>query len=1018
VISQVLRKCGQWSVTLRPDAPAGLVGGLSLFGHVVVVPARMNPVERGEEMVSAARYVGVLHSKQTSGGQVTLAGLGLEAWLGDDQGKGEVIEHPAGALSGVTFAAAIRAVLPASGAVVEGTIYPGVPGTYNGNHAYQTPRTAVDYVCDTMGGEWRVNRDCTLDAGPAASLFNVASPSCVIVRKDPGYDVGLKALPGAVDSTVDAKEYTTRVVLVAAALAGGTADAATVPYKDFHGNPVVITRVIDEQDDTLIANAPARAAAALAATNVLRTTTRLTADEFDIAGDFAPGDAVWVYDPAGGVFDTANEVLFRGQTIHPVKVRVTGMTWPVVDGYTVAYRSGDGVWTDLTPWVAWEPPGGGEVEVSDTTTSPLLSGFASIGTQVAGGGGGMGDTAVPGVPVFGAFTTTSYQPDDGLSRASVKAAWAQPTNTDGSTIVDGDRYEVRYRPTGTVDWQVMVVPFDQTSATVTNLPPSTGFDWQIRAVDYATPTNYGAWSTTTTFATADDTTAPGTPAAPSVAASLIAVQVTHTLGLAAGGTFNLPLDMDHLEIHLGSSSGFTPDASSLAGKLQATGAMVSGGVAAVGTFPTAATAAVHVKVIAVDRTGNRSPASSAASATALLVDTAHISDLTASKITAGTMSATYVLAGLFRTAASGNRVEVGTSGIETGVRLYNPSGVKTVDLDAATGNASIAGTFRTGLTGQRIEIDATGNGTIYFYPPSGSDYAFINAPSQNSCGVNAGFGGGTTRARMYVTPTVGELTYINAAQAQAGGRVSVNSGGAALSGSLGGASVTTAATSASIDAPAGGQVFAGVASGPYMWARAGDMDIQGNTRLWLLGDTVELGSGGASERVKSLTIYNNTSTFSANVGIATTPVGTLWRLTSSARYKTAITPADLPLDGLRALAPVTYYDRSQAEEAGGTEGLSQQLGLIAEQVHAIPSVGPLLVEYNDDGDPESINYDRVAVALLPWLRDLEQRVRAIEGNKPLPAPRPVPRRILDLSRAPRLRVSATPLQPNREDSRE
>jgi hypothetical protein len=196
------------------------------------------------------------------------------------------------------------------------------------------------------------------------------------------------------------------------------------------------------------------------------------------------------------------------------------------------------------------------------------------------------------------------------------------------------------------------------------------------------------------------------------------------------------------------------------------------------------------------------------------------------------------------------------------------------------------------------------------------------------------------------------------------------------------------------------------------------MDIQGNTRLWLLGDTVELGSGGASERVKSLTIYNNTSTFSANVGIATTPVGTLWRLTSSARYKTAITPADLPLDGLRALAPVTYFDRSQAEEAGGTEGLSQQLGLIAEQVHAIPGVGPLLVEYNDDGEPESINYDRVAVALLPWLRDLEQRVRAIEGGKPLPALRPVPRRILDLSRAPRLRVSTTPPQPNREDSRE
>ena len=38
---------------------------------------------------------------------------------------------------------------------------------------------------------------------------------------------------------------------------------------------------------------------------------------------------------------------------------------------------------------------------------------------------------------------------DGLSMASVRLTWATPLNTDGSTIVDGDHYEVRYRPVST-----------------------------------------------------------------------------------------------------------------------------------------------------------------------------------------------------------------------------------------------------------------------------------------------------------------------------------------------------------------------------------------------------------------------------------------------------------------------------------------------------------------------------------------------------------------------------------------
>ena len=448
-VTDVHRGIGDWSVQLREDTPPGVIGGLDWFGHVVFVPGRMDPAERGDELLDAARYVGILRSVSTAG-QPTIGGVGLAAWLGDEDGKGNVLEYPGVTLTGATFADAVRALLPPApnDAVKEGTLYAGVSGTYTGVHMYQSSRTAIDYVCTTMGGEWRVTNRARLDAGPAASLFRM-TPTCVIVRRGAGYDVTLKALPGSISTTRDAKEYSSRVVLIAAALAGGTADAVTVPYKDLHGNTVKITRVVDEQDETLIANAPARASAALAEVDGIRDVVRLNVDDFDIAGDFAPGDMVWVYDPDGGVYDTGQQVDFRGTVLQPKALRVKSVTWPVEDGYTVAYRSGTGVWTDLTPWVQWEDSGGGEVEVADLLSSALTPGIGSIGTQVVGGGGGLGDPAVPGAPVFGEFVTTSYQPADGAALATVKVTWAQPLNTDGSTIVDGDHYEIRYRPVST-----------------------------------------------------------------------------------------------------------------------------------------------------------------------------------------------------------------------------------------------------------------------------------------------------------------------------------------------------------------------------------------------------------------------------------------------------------------------------------------------------------------------------------------------------------------------------------------
>lgn len=362
------------------------------------------------------------------------------------------------------------------------------------------------------------------------------------------------------------------------------------------------------------------------------------------------------------------------------------------------------------------------------------------------GSGSVANLSVPGAVTFGAYTTTFYQgPSDGKTKAAIQLTWAVPTNTDGSEILDGSYYEIRWRatvlqisatlwgglashrwgelagntwgnPLGsfstvTSDWHYIRVTWDVTQFSVQELTPGVEYEFEIRAVDTGQIPNLGAWSTPLDVVAAVDTIAPPQPAAPAVAASLIAVQVTHTLGLASGGTYNLPPDLHHLEVHGGADPTFLPSTSTLLGKLLANAGLLTAQIPAVGTFPTSSTSAVYVKVIAVDVTGNKSEASPAVAATATLIDNAHISDLSVSKLTAGTISADIVVGARIKTADSGARVELNT----TGIQAYDGSGNQTVNVSAADGTVSLVGSmqspnYATGATGWRVD----GGGTAEF----------------------------------------------------------------------------------------------------------------------------------------------------------------------------------------------------------------------------------------------------------------------------------------------------------------
>lgn len=731
-VVETLQGLGSWGFRLTSDTPKDLLEALTYFGHITVHTNNVDPRVARDALLRSARYTGVYRGKEAKQTDYALKGPGMAWWLGDEEDKGETIEAPLSIPAATPFATAIGMLLPASQSIIAGTLFAPVGKVFDGTFQYITPRKAIDYVCQTVGCAWRVNGDGTLDAGLESDLF-VVTPTTAVLRKKSGQDMFMQGFAGEMGTEQDMEDFTTRVLLLASgsdsATVTATADINPVlnPFVNLRGNPVKLTRIVSESE-TDPANAPARAQLQLNRFTGPRNAITLSTEKYDIKGDVKVGDYVWVYDPDIGVYDLANEVEFRGERLYPSKLRLTELSWPITEGMGVAFRKGDGTWYDLSPYVFYEKG----------STTITVGGY---NRSLGGDGGSVGsrpiaDTSIPDAPTWVTpFVNSVYQSDRGESLAQVQLKWLQPLNIDGSVILDGDHYEIRYRSSTTPifpsthaqmaarthaqlalgthaqpivypagPWQVQYVPFTELSSLLQGLPTNMPYEAQIRAVDAAKPPNAGNWSTVTVFQTSGDTLPPAAPAPPTVAASVIAIQVTHQLGRADGGTFNLDPDLHHLEVHGEYEPLFTPNETTLLGKLSANNGMMLSHTDVVGTFQIDSVFPVYFKVVAVDNDGNASPASTAVQTTALLVDDLHISSLTVSKITAGTISADWIVGAKI---ISGNPVGGRVQMVPTGFEAYSPTtGNKTVDVNV-DGTILITGKFQTGTSGvaDRIVLD-------------------------------------------------------------------------------------------------------------------------------------------------------------------------------------------------------------------------------------------------------------------------------------------------------------------------
>jgi hypothetical protein len=882
-VSQVHEALGAFDLKLKRNIPREVLDAIEYFGHIAVIPGRADARTYGDGTLDSARYVGVVRKKKIGDdGQnddeqvpVTISGVGMNFWLGDEEDKGYVIEEEL-SFTGENFSTAISAVMPPS--VTAGTIG-GVSGTYTGVHQWQTPRKAIQYICDTMsqpatspnllsdnnssfetsvagysatnasiavtgaysfigtqsmwvtptstsgisiatsnsanspdvtagdtynlsywilptasGGfarigvnyknsgfttvasadatsytslpanawtqvarsvtvptglsitdiefkieltcastsdrfavdycevresteptpiSFRVNNDASLDAGPESDLF-VTDPQCIIVRRDTsaGEDLRVKAIPSSISLDQDMEDFATRVVVLAGSdgfqFTVGQADVGNVApesnvYKDMFGQPLKLTKMVSESE-TSETNADARAEINLRNTLNPHREITISSRDYDIYGSFEIGDYIYVYDPDTSLYDTDNEIYFRGVRLNPIKLQVTETEWPITEDYSVAYRDADGTWYDLTDYVEFEDSGNTKVTIGDFQRT-LEDNLQDVGTRL--GTNLTPDSSTPAAPtwVTGSFETVTYLDSSGNAKAAQRIVWNEPANVDATTVTDGAYYEIQFKlSTGhqysqtwgavstqswtemstwgqpvepdTTDWESRIVGWDFNSFTIQELAPGTAYDVRIRAVDESN--NIGDWSSQETFTTATDNIPPTQPAAPEVASSLIAIQVTHSLGMISGGTFNLENDLAYLEVHVSSSNNFEPDTTTLVGRLRANRGMMIAQTPVVGTFQITSTEDVWVKVVAVDISGNKSSPSPASQSSAELIDDEHISSLTVSKITAGEISANWILSGSIKTGEEGQRIELNASGLQA----YNANGDLTTNLSS------------------------------------------------------------------------------------------------------------------------------------------------------------------------------------------------------------------------------------------------------------------------------------------------------------------------------------------------
>ena len=704
-------------------------------------------------------------------------------------------------------------------------------GLYNGEHYVETVYSAINTISEQLGTEYRVNTTGTLDAGKKEVLFGghgTNEPPAIIVRDVSGEDPAISGLtPEQITAQFDAEDYVSGVELLTQAEGSSQqADHAeafdnNTPYRDLFGADLERVQFVGENNIPNIQRNE-RALAYLNEFKKVKKTLSLSLEEYDLQGDFSVGDMIYVYDPEIRFEDTEAkriedgrsslfEVAYRGQIINPEKIRITGITWPVKDGYGVYLRKVASTspyrveYIDLSDYVSWET-GNTQLDIGDL--QKRIGEDLRFSSAVTGVVSGTRQTGVrkprhPDTLVEGdlKLTSATVQDDLGRDNAIIFVQWEEPTYDNGSPVQNGLQYQIDWKPTNTTgDYQSSFINWNSTNDfTIEGLQLNTSYEVRVIAILTNANTSEPATGTVTT---ALDTNAPSKPGpAATIAAGALRVQIVHNLGRAEDDEgnpigsivdFTLERDTHHLNVYASTTSGFSLSSSNdkeqhKVGELNVGSASIKHQIPVVGEIQMPNGSTHFFRFTAVDNAGNESTPSDEQSANGNLVATANISDaaittakinnlavtdakidtLTAGKITAGTIAGQEIIVGTntsdsavikssnYSTGSAGWKIDSdGTAEFQSGNfrgDITGASGTFSGDLSAAGGSFSgnISGASGT-FTGDLSGSNISG-GTIDI---GGSDSTSFHVDSDG----NLFLGASTFGSAPFKVSNAGALT--------------------------------------------------------------------------------------------------------------------------------------------------------------------------------------------------------------------------------------------------------------------
>jgi len=125
--------------------------------------------------------------------------------------------------------------------------------------------------------------------------------------------------------------------------------------------------------------------------------------------------------------------------------------------------------------------------------------------------------------------------------------------------------------------------------------------------------------------------------------------------------------------------------------------------------------------------------------------------------------------------------------------------------------------------------------------------------------------------------------------------------------------------------------------------------------------------------VNSTDVYNRLLTYGGGYKNQYIHVdGSMGYVPSSKRFKQDIKTFEIPPELAAKLRVVTF--RYIAAVQNPDYVAATEVGLIAEEVHSLGLTW--LVDYDEEGMPMGVKYERLVLALVPWMQSIEARLKA------------------------------------------